>query len=240
MALIEAIVLHSIEYKDSSKILNLYTKEGHKSVLAHGVKKHNNINRFLSQNCTRIKLDISDKKLPSLKDGELLDEYENIKKDVYTYSYMNHILELVNHTISSDSDHQKMYHFLTRLLTLVNQGFDADIASFIFELKLLHFIGYGLNFKGCSICDKNENLVFHVSSGGIICKHHLDADIHTYGEEVYQLLQALYYLDIDQECTITFLDTDRIIIRHILDILFDEFVSFHTKSMKIIKQIEKY
>lgn len=240
MAQIEAIVLNSIEYKDSSKILNLYTKLGHKSVLAHGVKKHNNINRFLSQNCTRIKLELSDKKLPSLKDGELLDEYENIKKDVYTYSYMNHIMELVNYTINSDSNHEKMFHFLTRLLTLVNDGFDADVASFIFELKLLHFIGYGLNFRGCNICDENENLVFHISSGGVICNHHLDADIHTYGPDIYGILQTLYYHDIDKEFAITLTDTDRIIIRHILDVLYDEFVSFHTKSMKIIKQIEKY
>lgn len=240
MAQMEAIVLNSVEYKDSSKILNLYTKQGHKSVLAHGVKKHNNMNRFLSQNCTRIRLNHNDKQLPSLKDGELLDEYENIKKDVYKYAYMNHILELVNHTISSDADHEKMYRFLTRLLTLVDQGYDADIASYIFELKLLHFIGYGLNFKRCNYCNEHDNLVFHISSGGLVCKHHLDADIHTYGSDVYTLLQSLYYSDIDKECTISFSDTDRIIIRHILDVLYDEFVSFHTKSMKIIKQIEKY
>ena len=41
MAVMEAIVLNSIEYKDSSKILNLYTENGHKSVIAHGVKKLN-------------------------------------------------------------------------------------------------------------------------------------------------------------------------------------------------------
>lgn len=240
MAIMEAIVLSSIEYKDSSKILNLYTRYGHKSVIAHGVKKLNSKNRFLSQHCTLIRANINDKKLPSLSEGELVDDFPTIKKDLYTYSYMSHILELVKNTISDESDHEKMYNFLKRLLRKVENGLSADIASFIFELKLLHFIGYGLNFRKCNTCGKTEDLEFHVSSGGLTCKEHLDENIHTYGSEVYLVLKELYYLDIDKPIKIDFDETSKVIVRHIIDVLFDEFISFKTKSMKIIKQIEKY
>jgi len=240
MAVMEAIVLNSIQYKDSSKILNLYTENGHKSVIAHGVKKLNSKNRFLSQNCTIISLNISDKKLPSLGEGELVNEFPNIKKDIYKYSYMSHILELVKNTISDESDHLKMYSFLKRLLQLVDNGFSADTASFIFELKLLHFLGYGLNFRMCNVCGKTENLEFHISSGGLTCREHLDENIHTYGSDVYLVLKALYYLDINKPITLEIDKTSKIIVRHIIDVLFDEFISFNTKSMKIIKQIEKY
>ena len=64
----KAFVLNSLDYKDNSRILYLYTEKGHISVLAHGVKKLNSINRFLSQNGTLIKLSITSAKFPSLKE----------------------------------------------------------------------------------------------------------------------------------------------------------------------------
>lgn len=240
MAIQKAIVLKCIDYKDSSKILQLYTENGHRSVIAHGIKKHNNKNRFLAQNLTLISVDLSDKELPVLKDSELLNEYQNIKLDPFKYTYSNHILELVNNVINEDSDHLKMFRFILKLFNKMNQGEDYITLSFIFELKLLYFIGYGLHFNGCNQCDLDEQLVFHISNGGLLCKHHLDDSIHTYGEEVYLPLMELYFIDIDKKEIPNLSDTTKIIIRHVIDVLYDEFVSYHTKSMKIIKQFDKY
>lgn len=237
---IEAIVLNGVEYKDSSKILNLYSKHGHISVMAHGVKKHNNLNRFLSQNCTIIKLDHPQKPLSALKDGSLIEEFKNIKIDPLAYAYMNHMMELVQHVVNEDADHQKMYSFIKRLLYLVDDGADPEVISFIFELKLLFFIGYGLNFKSCSICDESNNLQFHVSSGGLVCADHIKQDIHTYGPDTYLVMKELYYLDIEQGVDVSVDDTNKIIIRHILDLLYAEFVSYRSKSLRIIEQLKKY
>mgnify|MGYP000867843679 FL=1 len=237
---IEALILTTVEYKDSSKILNLYTKEGFKSVIAHGVKKHNSLSRYLSQQCTIIKCSNPFKELSSLKDASLLNEFENIKKDPLMYLYMTHILELLKNTVNEDANHEKMYGFITRLLQKVNDTNLYHEYAYIFELKLLHFIGYGLQFKKCSICSKTDDLVFAISSGGLVCKEHLDDIVHTYDESVYSVLKYLYYVDINSEIERRLSDSERIIIRHILDVLYDEFISFHTKSMKIIKQFEKY
>lgn len=236
---IEAIVLHGIEYKDSSKILYLYSELGHHSVMAHGVKKHNSLNRFLSQNCTIIKLDHPKKDLAALKDGSLIEEYQHIKIDPFVYSYVNHMLELVQHVINEDADHKKMYSFVKRLLYLINSSVDVETISFIFELKLLYFIGYGLNLNECSICDKNEDLVFAISSGGLVCSDHLKHNIHSYGPEIYNIMKQLYYIDIEKGVHVTISDTDKIIIRHILDLLYDEFVSYKSKSLRIIEQFKK-
>ena len=71
---IEALILTTVEYKDSSKILNLYTKEGFKSVIANGVKKHNSLSRYLSQQCTIIKCSNPFKELSSLKEIPLTEQ----------------------------------------------------------------------------------------------------------------------------------------------------------------------
>lgn len=236
----KAIVLNSIDYKDNSKILYLYTEEGHKSVIAHGVKKLNNINRFLSQNGNVISLSLTNGKFPSLKEGHLLNDYENIKKDIYQYTYMNHIMELVKNVVSDDLNHSKMFFFLEKIFSKMNQGYQSNILSYIFELKLLHFVGYGLNFKGCNLCTDNEVLVFNPSSGGLVCKKHLNFNDPAYDKDIYQILYQLYVIDIERDELPEIDKPTMRIIRSIIDLLYDEFISYNTRSKEILKQIENY
>jgi len=240
MDLIEAIVLKSLDYKDSSKILYLYTENGLQSIIAHSVKKMNNINRFLSQNGNLIKVSFSKSDFPSLKEGELINDFPNIKDDILSYTYLNHIMELVNNTISNDLDHKKMFNFLKRLFVLFNNKHNPEILSFIFELKLLYFLGYGLNFKGCSICDNNIDLVFNIDSGGLVCKEHISTYRDIYDADIYQILSRLYYLDIDNYEEFEINVNELVIIRNIIDQLFDQYISFKTKSRKILKQLQNY
>lgn len=240
MDMFHAFVLNSLDYKDSSKILYLYTKTGQKSVIAHRVKKLNSINRFLSQNGTLIKLSTTKGDFPSLKEGELIDDFENIKKDVLAYAYMNHIMELVRNVVDELADHEKMFKFLYRLFKDMNEGADPEIISFIFELKLLYLIGYGLNFTKCNICEANDNLVFNVSSGGLVCQKHLDYNQEGYDSDVYRIISDLYYINLSEDELPKLTDNYRSILRHIIDMLYDEFVSFKSKSLTIIKQIKKY
>ena len=94
------------------------------------------------------------------------------------------MLELTYSVIDQQNNHQKMYHFLKRLMKLMNEGMNPEILSIIFELKLLHFLGYGLNFKGCTQCDSRD-LVFSVSDGGLICNRHAMPSSATFDEKIY-------------------------------------------------------
>ena len=240
MELKEAIVLRSLDYKDSSKILYLYTDEGLKSVIAHSVKKMNSINRFLSQNGNLIKLNFTKSDFPSLKEGELVNDYPNIKKDLVSYTYMNHIMELIGNTIPADSDHLKLYSFVKRLFLLFDEGYDPEVLSFIFELKLLYFLGYGLNFKECNICSSKDDLVFSTENGGLICSEHLSLNQSSYGPEVYINIMKLYVIDINKTLVPILEKNDKVILRHIIDVLYEDYVSYKTKSRGIIRQIQKY
>ena len=240
MDLNEALVLRSLDNKDSSKILYLYTDEGLKSVIAHSVKKMNNVNRFLSQNGNLIKLSYSKGDFPSLKEGELVNDYPNVKKDLVSYTYMNHIMELIGNTIPKDSDHEKLYSFVKRLFLLFDQGIDSEVLSFIFELKLLYFLGYGLNFKECNICSNKEDLVFSIDNGGLVCSEHLSINQASYGPEVYINILKLYAIDINKTEIPVLESIDKTIVRHIIDVLYGDYVGYKTKSRGIIRQIQKY
>lgn len=238
--MIEAIVCRSLDYKDSSKILYLYTESGTKSVVARGVKKLKSINRFLSQVPNVIKYDSTRGSFPTLKEGELLEEFPNIELDIESYTFVSHVLELVATVIDEENDHVKMFDFLKRLLRLFNQNIDPELLSFIFELKLLHFLGYGLRFQKCSICEETRNLVYSIRYGGVICKRHLEPLEETFDEHIYSKINALYVMDINHLQEINLSQNERIMIRHIIDTTYSDYISYTTKSRSIIKQIKKY
>lgn len=240
MDFIEGLVLKSIDYKDSSKIIYIYNKKGNHSMIAHSVKKMNSRNRFLSQPCNLIKYSHTLTKFPSLKEAEILRNYEYIKTDILSYSYVNHIFDLVRNTISEDLNHEKMYSFLKRLLELFEQKNDPELLTFIFELKLLFFLGNGLNFKACSVCSKKSDLVFSIDFGGLICRDHLDINQSYYNETTYKIMKYLYYLDIEDYDNIEITQNERVEIRHIINIIYDQYISYSSKSLKIIKQLQKY
>jgi len=236
----KGIVCKTLDYKDSSKILYIYTEQGNISVLARGVKKLNSINRVLSQVGNLISFQKTKGELPTLKEGELLNDYETIKEDLEAYSFVTHILELLHGTIDEFSDHSKMFHFVERLLELFNNKTDPEILSFIFELKLLFFLGYGINFRGCQVCGENDGLIYSVTDGGLICQKHLKPHSDSYDSDVYNIIKRLYYVNIDDRIDFDLSKNERIMIRHIIDMTYDEFVSYKTKSRDIIKQIKKY
>ncbi len=238
--MIEAIVCRSLDYKDSSKILYLYTESGTMSVIARGVKKLKSINRFLSQVPNVILFDKTKGQFPTLKEGELKQEFPNIELDIESFTFVSHILELTVNVIDQENDHPKMYDFLKRLLSKFNEGFDPEILSFIFELKLLHFLGNGIRFKSCSICDENRNLVYSIRYGGVVCKRHLEPLEEHFDEAIYQKIFSLYYMDINHFKQPDLSKNERIMIRHIIDTTYTDYISYRTKSRGIIKQIKKY
>lgn len=234
----EAIVLAALDYKESSKILYLYTETGQVSVIAHGVKKMNNLSRHLSQPVSIIQVDLSSKRLPSLKDASLVNDFASLKTDIMAFTYASHICDLVRHTVDEHNDHKKMYSFLKRLLNEIAQGKDAELYSAIFELKLLYFLGYGFHLKHCVICGKEENLVFSIHDGGLVCSSHKEPHLLYYDETFYPKMFTLYYHNIEIPYDQEFTKNERIMLRHLIDELYEEFISYRSKSREILKQLQ--
>ncbi|PAT02363.1 DNA repair protein RecO [Candidatus Izimaplasma bacterium ZiA1] len=234
----EGIVLRSLDYKDSSKILYLYTNTGNISIIAHSVKKYNSKNRFLSQSCNLIKFSKTNKSFPSLKEAELLNSYDNIKNDIISFSYVNHIFELVSNVISEDLNHQKMLNFIKKILLMVNQNYDPEVLTFIFELKLLYFIGYGLNFTKCPNCNEEEDIVFNINAGGVICRKHILNNDIVYEENITKLIKYLYYIDVNKNDIINISTEDKFCVRKVINELYSQYISYNSKSLKIIEQLK--
>jgi|GEM_PF-600893 DNA repair protein RecO (recombination protein O) len=237
---VDAIVLQTVEYRDTSRIVYLYSKMGHANMIGKGVKQLHSPLRVMTQVGTMINVIWKgDERLHTLTEASLVEEYPNVHKDVLSFTWMSHILELVRLTIPKDANHEKMFAFLQRILFQMEQGVDAETLSLVFELKLLHFLGNGLHLKSCTVCNKTENLVFHPQSGGLICMDH-SSGYDVYPEEIIKIISELYYIDVSKQPLPIISELNKALLRHILDEMYEDFVGVKTKSREIIRQLKQY
>ena len=96
---VEGIVCRVLDYKDSSKILYIYTEFGQRSIIARGVKKLSSLNRNLSQVGNIISFENSNRELATLKEGELVHDFDLLSEGVLkkkANEYNKLIMRLVN------------------------------------------------------------------------------------------------------------------------------------------------
>lgn len=192
---IEGIVLREFKYKESSKIIEVFTKDlGKISVNCQGVLKQNSknlalTNRFIHASFTFFR---SGKDFYGLREGVVIDPYYKSNKNFDIILYKSAIADLLLRTIDQIQ--------IDTVFTLLKNSFDAFekaednyINIFLgFFLKYISFSGFKPNFKTCGICGKNireKNLYFSENESSAICDNCngkvFDKVFLTYDELVY-------------------------------------------------------
>ena len=172
---IEGIVLREFKYKESSKIIEVFTKDlGRISINCQSVLKKNakNLaltNRFIHASFTLFR---SGKDFYGLREGVVLDPYYKSNKNFDIILYKSAIADLLLRTMDQIQ--------IETVFTLLKNSFDAFeeaednyINIFLgFFLKYISFSGFKPNFKTCGICGKNirgKYLYFSENESSAIC-----------------------------------------------------------------------
>lgn len=189
------IVINSIDYKESSKIVYLYTKKGRISVKVLGAKSQKK--GFLSfiMPLTLLNAYITNKEFPTLVEYNIINSYKDIKDDLKKELAFSYILEILN-KIPYDSPHEKIYNLLINLFDL-SEYYDAMLLCLIFKIKMLYTFGVNPNFKECSMCGSKDVYYFSVSLGGAVCKK--CSHIGLYDKSILDILKYIYYMDLSKE-----------------------------------------
>ena len=94
---VEGIVLSEVNYSESSKILNVLTREyGLIGIMSKGCRNVKSKLRGISNKLSYAKYDISFKKdgMSTLIDGSNIDTLRNIITDIEKVTYLSYILDL--------------------------------------------------------------------------------------------------------------------------------------------------
>ena len=127
---VEGIIVSSINYGETSKIINILTKDGMIGAIAKGAKNIKSPLRSFTINLTYGSFYIyyNDNKLSTLKSVDIIDEFKTIKKDIELISYMTFLLDLTSQVMKQNND-EEIYNLLINTLYKINDGLNPMVMT---------------------------------------------------------------------------------------------------------------
>ena len=235
---IEGIVVSEVDYKESSKIINILTPEyGIIGVIARGTKRVNSILKSVATKMTYgyFHVKYSENGLSTLIEVDVIDMF---KKDINLMSYAVYLLELADRVYKHDES-REVYDTLIASLKKIDEGYDYKIIANIFELKMLDHLGIRPVVDECVNCGSKHDIVTISSyKGGYLCKNCAAGEVIV-NIKTIKLLRMFYYVDISK---ITKLDVSEKIQNELSQFIYDyydRYSGIYLKSREFLKNLEK-
>ena len=237
---VEGIVISTTDYKENSKIINIFTKDkGIIGCISKGCKNLKSKLRLLSDKLSYAKFQISYREngLSTLLDGDIIDYFINIKSDIIKVSYLTYITELSS-SVYKESEDNEVYNLMIEAIKKIEEGFDPKVITNILELQYLEFLGINLNLDSCVKCGSTKVSTISLSKGGYVCSVHRTNE-PVVNEKVLKLLRLYNYVDISKISNLDIDEKVRDEISNIIDMYYEEYSGVYLKSKKILKELEK-
>lgn len=172
-----AVILNSLDFGESDRILSFYTLEhGKIKGIAKGARRSKR--RFVGNldplsNVKLIYFHSEKSELVRVEDCNLIEPFQNLKADIDRLSVACYLLELVSEMTREGQVLPPIYQTLVTFLRMLDAGCDDSLARF-FEIKLLSILGYLPYLNGCVVCKEpgtgEARIYFSSDKGGLVCR----------------------------------------------------------------------
>lgn len=237
---IEGIVISETSYSETSKIINVLTKDGIIGIMAKGAKNIKSNLRIGTGKITMSSFIIikKDDKLSTLTSVDVINNFKNIKKDIEKISYATYIIELATQVMKHNTN-EDIYNLLIAALIKIDEGYDNTVITNILELKYLEYLGVMPIIDECAICGSKTGIATLSSSrGGYICNNCLRDD-RIVSDKTIKLIRMFYYVDISKISNIDISPKSKIEISNFLDDYYDRYTGLYLRSKTFLKNINK-
>jgi DNA repair protein RecO (recombination protein O) len=178
----EAVILHGMKYRESSKILRMYTRQfGKISVIAKGARQPRS--RFGSalepmSHVSAVFYKKDQRELHLLTQCDLVSSYRSIANSVERLAPAMAIVELVDSAAHPDEPNEGLFSALVDSLRAIDDATtNHSHILYSFELKLSDVLGFRPNLSTCAGCGnplRVETVAatgaeLHLSAGGVLC-----------------------------------------------------------------------
>ncbi len=177
----EAIVLSKMKYRDTSKIVRLYTREfGKISVIAKGARDAKSKFRSVLEPMNYVSAVIyknDNRELQLLSQCDVVKSFNHLSEDMEKMYVAMTALELADIVTHDEEQNETLFQLLLNLIEVVNSATkNAVVALYYFETKLSELLGFKPDLHSCSYCgkkieeDMSDEGSFSLTNGGVLCK----------------------------------------------------------------------
>ncbi len=249
----EAIVIKSMKYGDTSKIVSFYTRQfGKLKGIAKGARRSDNKFGSSLDSLSHVALVIYKKEhrdLHLISQCDSIRSFGKIHDSIEKISVGLSILELVDHLAHEEEENPVLFSLLLETLVAVEKS-SRNYQSFArsFQLRLASLLGYAPSLNVCSVCGKSlmeveqsSALGFQLLSGAIICANCSKAatakrgvGYTTLSVPAHRILQCFLTSGMESIATITYSES----IGNELDETLRLYLRYHFDNMKDLKSTQ--
>lgn len=237
----EGIVVSETPYSESSKIINILTKDqGVIGVMAKGAKRIKSPLRVATERFTLgiFSVYYHKDKLSTLVSADIINPLLNIKTDIIKIGYLTYIVELAHQTAKQNDD-EYIYAILKSAILKIEEGKDPMVITNILELKMLDYLGVGIDLDKCIKCGSKTNiLTISGDEGGYICSDCRTNEL-IYSDKTIKMFRLYYYVDINSITDLKISEEVTHNIDKILTDYYDRFTGLYLKSKEFLKSVAK-
>ena len=238
---IVGITLTETNYSETSKILNVLTKEhGLIGIISKGCRNPKNKLHGVSRKLIYGTFHIYYKEngLSTLIGVDIINSFSKTIMDLEKVSYASYIIDLCNQVVKQNDD-EEILDLTISTLEKIDEGLNPIALTNILELKLLDFLGVRPNIDNCSYCGSDKAIVTLSSdAGGYICSDCYNNE-PLVSDKTIKMIRMYYYVDIKN---ITKLDVSSEVTNEIntfLDDYYDRYTGLYMKSKDFIKKVNQ-
>lgn len=171
----EAIVLKSLDFRETSRIVTFFTKDqGKVKGILKGIRKDpkkfgSSVDKFSVNTIVYYHHRNSD--LHLVGQCDLSDYFFPIRQDLKKTMAASYVLELVDAIMPPEEPNEDVYRLMMDFLSSMQTESDATKLVHIFQIKILLFSGFRPHLDSCMECGKKikGKAKFSAMMGGLIC-----------------------------------------------------------------------
>ncbi|OGL43789.1 MAG: DNA repair protein RecO [Candidatus Schekmanbacteria bacterium RBG_16_38_10] len=172
----KAIVLKSLNFAETDKIITLYTQSfGKIGTIAKGVRKINSKLGNSFEPGTLLDVIFYEKEssnLSNIRQSNIIDFFRDIRDDFTLLSGSFYMLSAVNEMTREKQQNDLLFKLLQESLFFLSKIGDVFKSIALFEIKMLKILGYEPNLRECSECReevRGREVNFSISSSSVVC-----------------------------------------------------------------------
>ncbi len=243
---LQGIVIRSMDYSESSKIISVLTAElGKISLMVRGAKKIKSKHTAITQLFTLGEFTFFKQagKMGTLHQGEVTHSYHGLRDDLSKTAYAAYLAEMVDRLMNEEEASSYVYVQFQAALTAIEAGKDIAVVGHIFEMQILGFQGYSPQLDQCVSCLSELHLSrFSSSLGGLLCGScaHQDRTSIEITASTLKLLRVFVNMDLRRLGDIQVKPATKQEIKSCMRDYMDRHIDISWKSRRFIDQMEKY